>query len=206
MSDDISDEDMGLPGPANMTTGEMAGLPPGVGDPVLLAAGAGFTPEQRRATYESLLQNPNARAFLNTVAYAEGADYDSLPYDRPLRPRKFTDYTQYPLNDPNHAGPTPSGRYQIVRRTYGDASKALGLDDFSPHTQDLMAMYLLDRKGGLDPLLRGDLDSVLPLAAPEWASLPQGPGQPNYYPGQPYKSYDDVSSAFERNLSPNHSP
>ena len=75
MSDDMSDEDMmGLPGPVNMTAGETAGLSPGVGDApkVQLAAGPGFTPEQRRAQYESLLQNPNAHAFLNTIAQPRG--------------------------------------------------------------------------------------------------------------------------------------
>jgi muramidase (phage lysozyme) len=65
-----------------------------------------------------------------------------------------------------------------------------------------MAVYRLDKRHILEPLLRGDLDAVLPEASKEWASLPQGPGQRGYYPDQPYKSYDDVKSIFDLNRSP----
>ena len=105
------------------------------------------------------------------------------------------------MNDPNHVGPTASGRYQILKGTYGDASQALGLDDFSPHTQDLMAMYLLDRRGALDPLLRGDPDAVLPGASREWASLPQSATEGSYY-YQRFTPYDRVWSIFDLNRSP----
>jgi muramidase (phage lysozyme) len=157
-----------------------------------------LTPEQRRARYEKFLQHPNAQAFLSTIADAEGATYDSLSGDLPDKRKNFTDYSRFPS-----AGPA-SGRYQILKGTYGDASKALGLSDFSPHTQDLMAMYLIDQKGALEPLLRGDLDAVLPRVAPVWASLPQGKGvlDVNRYRGQPYKRYDDVRSIYDLNWWP----
>lgn len=158
----------------------------------------GLTPEQRRATYEPLLQDPNVHAFLDTVANTEGSTYDSLPGDSVKDPQKFTDYSQFPSNGP---GATASGRYQILRKTYGDASRALGLSDFSLRTQDLMATYLLDRRGALEPLIRGDLDAVLPGASKEWASLPTGPGQPGRY-GQHYTPYDQVRSIFDLNRSP----
>ncbi len=163
-------------------------------DPEQLAA-ARPTPEQRRAKYEELLQHPNVRAFLNTIAHAEGATYDSLAGDSINDPKKFADYSQFP-------GSAASGRYQILNPTYDYASRALGVSDFSPHTQDLMAMYLIDQKGALGPLLRGDLDAVLPRVAPVWVSLPQGKGLGNTHPEQPYKSYDDVKLTFDLNRSP----
>lgn len=157
-----------------------------------------LTPEQRRARYEKFLQNPNAQAFLSTIATTEGATYNSLPL-LPGKPKAFTDYSRFPLNGP---GATASGRYQILKPTYDDASRALGVSDFSPHTQDLMAMYLLDHRGALEPLLRGDLNAVLPGASWEWASLPKGPGLGNRYPGQPFTSSDDVRSIYDQNWVP----
>lgn len=171
-------------------------------DPEQLAAARiapdGLTPEQRRTQYESLLQHPNVRAFLNTIAQTEGATYDTLP-DLPGKPKKFSDYSRFPLEG---SGGTASGRYQILRPTYDYASRALGVSDFSPHTQDLMAVYLLDHRGALEPLLRGDLNAVLPGASREWASLPKGPGLGNRYPGQPFMASNDVSSIFDLNRSP----
>ena len=160
-----------------------------------------LTPEQRRARYEAFLQHPNAQAFLNTIANTEGATYDSLPNDSVSDPKKFTDYSSHPLDDPNYKQRTTSGRYQIRRQTYDMASHALGLTDFSPHTQDLMAMYLLDHRGALEPLLRGDLNAVLPEASWEWASLPKAQGKGSRY-GQHYTPWDQVKSIFDLNRSP----
>jgi muramidase (phage lysozyme) len=178
--------------PQDDTPTELAAA--GSDDPEQLAA-ARVTPEQRRAKYEALLQHPNVRAFLNTIANAEGATYDSLAGDSVKNPKKFTDYSQFP-------SATASGRYQILKPTYDYASRALGVSDFSPHTQDLLATYLIDSKRALEPLLRGDLDAVLPRVAPVWISLPQGKGLGNTHPDQPYKSYDEVKSTFDLNRSP----
>src|SRR5205807_102100 len=66
-----------------------------------------------------------------------------------------------------------SGRYQIIADTFNRLSGQLGIGDFYPHTQDLMATRLLEEKGAIEPLMRGDLDTVLPLIAGVWASLPK---------------------------------
>jgi muramidase (phage lysozyme) len=64
-----------------------------------------------------------------------------------------------------------------------------------------MAIYLLDHRGALEPLLRGDLDAVLPEASKEWASLPWAPGKGSRY-GQHYTPWDQVWSIFDLNRSP----
>jgi hypothetical protein len=93
------------------------------GDPSEQLAAARMTPEQRRATYEALLQHPNVRAFLNTVANTEGdVTYDSLN-NSVKGPKKFTDYSQFPLNDP---GATASGRYQISGRPTATRARRWG--------------------------------------------------------------------------------
>lgn len=151
------------------------------------------------AKLDTALKNPNVQAFLNVIAQAEGATYDSLYGDTAHRPRKFNDYSGFPGSGPA----TASGRYQITKSTYGDLSRKLGLADFSPQTQDRMAAQLLDEHRALEPLLKGDLDAALAGAAIPWRSLPRGPGQPNIrQPVQPYMPYDKVRSLFELNQTP----
>lgn len=145
--------------------------------------------ETTRAEAEAYLKNPNVSAFLDTIAWAEGASYDTL-----YGGARFGDYSRFPGYGKHN---TPSGRYQIVAKTYDGLSKALGLTDFSPHTQDLMAVQLLRERGALQPLLSGDLDAVLPNASRIWASLPQASDKAGRY-NQPYKPYDAVRSTFER--------
>jgi len=142
-------------------------LEPGVPAP------AQVTPEQM-ATLEIYLKHPNVQGFLNVVANTEGATYNSRFGDLLGGRRKtFDDYSQYPDGGPAN---DPSGRYQIKPQTYDDLSRKLGLTDYSPHTQDLMAIQRIIDRGAMPPLLSGDLDAVLPKVAPEWASLPRGLG------------------------------
>ena len=142
---------------------------------------------------EEELKNPNVQAFLKVIAAAEGGQYNSLPGDLPGRRKKFGDYSQFPASGKR----TSSGRYQIVRDTHERLAKQLGLSDFSPRTQDLMAAQLLYNPRAMPHLLKGDLDGVLPLVANTWAALPKGPGQPNAHPGQPYRRYEEVRQLFD---------
>jgi muramidase (phage lysozyme) len=143
------------------------------------------------------LKNPNVRAFLNTISWAEGADYDSL-YGDLLKGRRitFSDYSRFPVR----GTASFSGRYQIKDTTYDGLSVKLGLTDFSPHTQDLMAAELLVEKGVMKQLLAGDLNHVLPQVSHVWSSLSQGKGKRNYYPPQPYKTYEQIQSHFLQSL------
>lgn len=78
----------------------------------------------------------------------------------------------------------------------------MGLTDFSPQTQDLMAAQLLVERGAMGPLLSGNLDAALRGASHEWATLPKGPNLSNRNLGQRYMPYDKVRSTFELNRSP----
>ena len=173
------------------------GSPPGDGIPPLPAPTKTSIPaereaEKKRAEAEAALKNPNVSAFLDTIAWAEGARYDTL-----YGGARFDDCSRYPGYGKRRS---PSGRYQILAQTYDGLSKQLGLTDFSPHTQDLMAVHLLHERGALKPLLAGDLDAALPWASRAWAALPMGPNLSNHpnARGQPYKPYEAVRSTFER--------
>lgn len=137
------------------------------------------TAAQRRARYQDLLADPNARTALDLIAAAEGVAHgyntmfgntviDSLA-DHPRERRGFTQ-TDGQANQTSAAG-----RYQFLESTWDDAARAIGASDFGPENQDLAALYLIDRAGALDPVVRGDFASALPRLGSTWASLPSSP-------------------------------
>lgn len=73
---------------------------------------------------------------------------------------------------PNGAVSTAAGAYQINRPTYKGAAAALGVSDFSPDTQDRIAIYLIRQKGALADVLAGRADIAAGKCAKVWASLP----------------------------------
>jgi muramidase (phage lysozyme) len=171
--------------------------------------------DRRRATQLSrehidqlgeYLKHPNVQAFLSTLARAEGATYDSLYGDRlEGRRRSFSDFSRYPRTYAQNRKLTnhPAGRYQITPDTYRSLSQKLGLSDFSPRTQDLMAAQLLVQRGAMPHLLAGNFDAALAPAAQEWRALPQGPDLPNVTPPrQRYLPYDQLRSFFDLVRSP----
>jgi muramidase (phage lysozyme) len=155
-----------------------------------------------RARAETYLQDPNVRAFLNTIGYAEGADYNSL-FGSP--PPTFSDDKKFPGTGlPN----TSSGKYQIQEPTYGSLSSNMGLSGFSPRVQDLMATQLLIETGAMPWVLNRNFDQALATASGQWGGLPQGPIRPNQMrgiddnprPNQHPKKYNDVLQRYNLEL------
>ncbi|MDQ2746289.1 MAG: peptidoglycan-binding protein, partial [Acidobacteriota bacterium] len=87
-----------------------------------------------------------------------------------------------------------AGRYQFLDSTW----RGLGLKDFSPRSQDLGAIKLMQRRGMIEPLLRGDFAAAIHKGAPEWASLPTASGG-SYY-GQGAKSLSSLQSVYSTAL------
>ncbi|WP_229423023.1 paar repeat-containing protein [Telluria aromaticivorans] len=144
------------------------------------------------------LCHPNVAAFLKAIAAAEGGGYD-FKYGA-LKGRsndrwRFTDTSTHP--GPGIDGKsTAAGMYQITRPTWQHHGGKLGLDDFSPRTQDLIAVEILRSLGVMEPIKAGQIASVMPKVARTWAALPKGPGQGNHYPHQRYMKFDDFLSAY----------
>jgi hypothetical protein len=67
---------------------------------------------------------------------------------------------------------TAAGAYQFLARTWDECRDALGLTDFSPGSQDLAMVFLTRRRGALDDVIAGRLESAIAKCALEWASLP----------------------------------
>jgi muramidase (phage lysozyme) len=137
------------------------------------------------------LKNPNVQAFVKAISWAEGGHYNSLFGIN----KTFDDYSAFPRPlDPKN---TPTGAYQITKGTYLGLSKALGLTDFSPHTQDLMVVQLLDNLHALQDVTKGNIDAALHKVCKTWAALPQGRDMGNAYPGQPYKRYEELVPYYQ---------
>lgn len=67
---------------------------------------------------------------------------------------------------------TAAGRYQILERTYDAYKELLGLEDFSPVSQDAIAMQMIRETGALPLIDAGDLVAAIAHVAHLWASLP----------------------------------
>lgn len=128
-----------------------------------------------KAQIASYLNLPQAKAALDTIAWAEGANYNTL-----FGGGTFSGYARHPnICIPyKNTCSTAAGRYQFLKGTWD----SLNLPDFSPANQDLGALMLIDRRGALSKVISGDFQGAITSGAlgKEWASFPYSPyGQTN---------------------------
>jgi len=154
----------------------------------------------RREQNEQYLKNANVKAFLQMITWAEGGGYDfkyGAVAGRKNDPWRFTDFSTHPGKGSDHKT-TAAGAYQITIDTWKDHGiKVMGLSDFSPGTQDLIAVNILRRLKALDALIDGNFSGAMNQASKPWAALAQGPGEGNRYPKQPYKPYDQCLAKYK---------
>lgn len=135
----------------------------------------------------------NVRAFLDMIAYAEGADYDTLfgggTFD------SFADHPrQYITRRLGGRDITSSaaGRYQFLARTWDGLADKLQLPDFGPASQDAGAVELIRERGALHDVQAGRFAMAIEKVRRVWASLP-GAGY-----SQPEKSFADLVAVYQR--------
>lgn len=123
----------------------------------------------------------NLSAFLDTIAYSEGTDKPGQPsldrgYDVLVGGALFSGYADHPrkLIDLPRLGikSTAAGRYQVLARFYDAYKKQLGLPDFSPASQDKIAIQLIRECKALDDVNAGRVTEALAKCKSRWASLP----------------------------------
>ena len=150
---------------------------------------------------QKLLQernDPAIRAFLDTIAVAEGtysarAKGYSMMYPRG---KTFKGFDAHPavvscaMSYNRQLCSTAAGRYMFLENIWKTIAKRLDLHDFSPLNQDLAAIYLLHEKKALDAIKRGDVREALDRTKNIWASLPGSPHK------QPVKKYDKLKQVF----------
>lgn len=123
----------------------------------------------------------NLTAFLDTIAHSEGTDKPGQPsldrgYDVLVGGALFIGYADHPrkLIDLPRLGikSTAAGRYQILARFYDAYKKQLGLPDFSPASQDKIAIQLIRECKAMDDVNAGRVTEALAKCKSRWASLP----------------------------------
>ena len=96
-------------------------------------------------------------------------------YDVIVGGKLFTDYSDHPrklvtLNPKLKS--TGAGRYQLLSRWWDAYRKQLGLKDFSPKSQDAVALQQIKERGALPMIDRGDIRQAIDRCSNIWASLP----------------------------------
>jgi hypothetical protein len=140
------------------------------------------------------MEQSNVGKFLDFLGAAEGASYNTV-----VGGGSFNGYDKHPgiVGLRTKEGPsTAAGKYQITKTTYDDVAPSLGITDFSPESQDKIALELIRRKGALGDVQSGNFDAAISKLGGTWASLPSSPYS------QPKRSSDWVSAYFGGNIKP----
>ena len=141
------------------------------------------------AGYQVINTHQNIAAFLDMLAVSEGTanhpltknrGYDVIVTGLDGKPEIFTDYSDHPFA---HGRPakvfnrrgeksTASGRYQQLYLFWPHYRKQLALPDFSPLSQDRLAIQLIRERGALDDIRAGRIERAISRCRNIWASLP----------------------------------
>jgi muramidase (phage lysozyme) len=153
---------------------------------------SGFTPSDVIGTTEGDLldmtnfngptgdPNANRQAFLDMIAQSEiGAallaetdnGYNVLVGATASNPVTFDGYDTHPDIYVARYDSTAAGRYQINFPTFQTLSRQTGLSDFSPATQDAMALQLAANKGALADIDAGNISAAIAKCKGVWASF-----------------------------------
>ncbi len=143
-----------------------------------------MTNQELRAQAEAMLKDQNFSDFRDLIAASEGGTYNRLfGFDNQGRPRYFSDFSKFPDSpakyqkaDGTIGESNDAGRYQININTYNRLAKNLGITDFSPRSQDIIANALiLENSKASKALQAGDIGAAVSALNKVWVSLPGGP-------------------------------
>lgn len=135
----------------------------------------------------------NLKAFLDTISFSEGTKdigddgYNVLFGATKENPRLFYSYADHPrirtyetndnfIKNGKLDFTTAAGRYQITATNYDFYKKTLKLSDFSPGSQDKIAIQLIKECHAINDVISGTFESAITKCASRWASLPNGIG------------------------------
>lgn len=126
----------------------------------------------------------NAVAFLDMLAWSEGTRTSRFTKDDGYdvvvgginSPNTFSSYADHPniLVTVNKQGlkSTAAGRYQLLFRWWKPYRDLLQLKDFSPESQDRVAIQQIRERGALGDIQAGRVREAIAKCSNIWASLP----------------------------------
>ena len=124
---------------------------------------------------------PNQKAFLDMIAHSEIGSallavsdngYNVLVGSTPAHPLLFDSYADHPNILNKACNSTAAGRYQLLHRYFTAYKQQLGLPDFSPSSQDAIALQQIKECRALDAIEAGNIELAINRCAHIWASLP----------------------------------
>lgn len=146
------------------------------------------------------------KAFLDLLAWSEATSTHPLTmndgYDVIVTGvggmQVFTDYADHPFA---HGGSvvvrhvpllvsTAAGRYQLLARYWNIYRVRLHLSDFSPPSQDAVAVQQIKERGAIPLILSCEIEQAINKCSNIWASLPD-----NHY-GQGGKTMDELLEKY----------
>lgn len=121
----------------------------------------------------------SVKALLDTIRNVESNNTDDA-YGLLYGGETFDDFSAHPnrrieFDDPTQSNgrnvTTAAGAYQFNEPTWREFAEKAGVSDFSPASQDRVAIELLDEIGALDALESGDFEEAVRLASSRWVGL-----------------------------------
>ena len=143
----------------------------------------------------------NVCAFLDMIAFSEGTDNgrqrtNNHGYDVLVGGGLFTGFADHPRKlvalPSLGIKSTAAGRYQLLSRYFDAYKKSLGLKDFSPLSQDLIAIQQIRERKALQLIQAGQFEQAVRQVRNIWASLP-GAGY-----GQHEHKMDNLLAAYRK--------
>lgn len=147
----------------------------------------------------SELNNPKVRAFLDTIAVAEGTAGPEGYYTQFTGPQ-FSSFEDHPRQIQCGVGATQrlcsdaAGRYQLLSPTWDRLAKKIGVRDFRPTNQDRVAVELIRERGALEDMEAGRFETAVGKLVRVWPSLKRLGG------GSLEKSMPQLRSIYQQNL------
>jgi muramidase (phage lysozyme) len=131
---------------------------------------------------QALTPAPALAAFLSTIGWAEGASYDTI-VTGVNGPATFTEFSDHPFAPQFNRSPvtvrrspllesTAAGRYQLLYRYWVPYRAKLGLLDYSPASQDAVALQQMKERGAVALIAAGDIQGAITACSNIWASFP----------------------------------
>lgn len=140
----------------------------------------------------SLVINDHRKAFLDTIAFAEGTyGANGIRYNVLFGLKEFSSFADHPKVDQRFTdtnGKSNStdvaGAYQFLSTTFGGLKKSYPdkVPDFTPASQDNGAILLIQKRNALNSVDEGRVRQALFAICQEWASVPCGENNIGAYP------------------------